>query len=104
MVHLTILLHLGIDAKFDEYINSIITGKTQYVDVGSIGDEYFINVISAGMMTGVAHEVDTRLKNTFGKLAYYFRGLGELLIRGLDFTIEADGGNHQRKNLLCISR
>ena len=60
--------HLGIDAKFDEYINSIITGKTQYVDVGSIGDEYFINVISAGMMTGVAHEVDTRLKNTFGKL------------------------------------
>lgn len=84
--------HLGIDAKFDEYINSIITGKTQYVDVGSIGDEYFINVISAGMMTGVAHEVDTRLKNTFGKLAYYFRGLGELpRFRGLDFTIEADG-------------
>ena len=52
----------------------------------------FINVISAGMMTGVAHEVDTRLKNTFGKLAYYFRGLGELpRFRGLDFTIEADG-------------
>lgn len=44
------------------------------------------------MMTGVAHEVDTRLKNTFGKLAYYFRGLGELpRFRGLDFTIEADG-------------
>lgn len=43
-------------------------------------------------MTGVAHEVDTRLKNTFGKLAYYFRGLGELpRFRGLDFTIEADG-------------
>lgn len=84
--------YLGIDTNFEQYVESIISGKTTYVDVGAIGDEYFINVISAGMMTSVAHEVDTRLKNTFGKLAYYFRGLGELpKFRGLDFTIEADG-------------
>ncbi len=86
--------YLGIDTAFEKYIESIVSGKTQPVDVGYVekNDEYFINVISAGMMTSVAHEVDTRLKNNFGKLAYYFRGLGELpRFRGLDFTIEADG-------------
>ncbi len=86
--------YLGIDTAFEQYIESIVSGKIQPVDVGYVekNDEYFINVISAGMMTSVAHEVDTRLKNNFGKLAYYFRGLGELpRFRGLDFTIEADG-------------
>ena len=83
--------YLKIDSNSETYIRNIIEGKTQSVDVGLVGDEYFINVVSAGMMTGVAHEVDTRLKNTFGKLAYYFRGLGELpKFRGLDFTIETE--------------
>ena len=61
--------YLVIEDNFDQYIENICVGKAQYVDVGSVGDEYFINVASAGMMTSVAHEVDTRLKNTFGKLA-----------------------------------
>lgn len=83
--------HLEIDTHFDQYLDNIVAGKTEYVDIGSIGDEYFINVVSAGMMTSVAHEVDTRLKNTFGKMAYYFRGLGELpKFRGLNFTITTD--------------
>lgn len=37
----------------------------------------------------------------FGKLAYYFRGLGELpRFRGLDFTIEADGEIIKEKSSL----
>lgn len=90
--------YLKIDTDLNKYIQSIIEGKTQYVDVGRVDDEYFINVVSAGMMTSVAHEVDTRLKNNFGKLAYYFRGLGELpKFRGLDFTIETDDEIFQEK-------
>ena len=55
------------------------------------------------MMTSVAHEVDTRLKNTFGKLAYYVRGIGELpRFRPLDFTIEADGEIFQEKIFFFI--
>ncbi len=90
--------YLKIDTDMEQYIQNIVAGKNQYVDVGCIDDEYFINVTSAGMMTSVAHEVDTRLKNNFGKLAYYFRGLGELpKFRGLDFYIEADGEIIQEK-------
>ena len=95
--------YLVIEDNFDQYIENICVGKAQYVDVGSVGDEYFINVASAGMMTSVAHEVDTRLKNTFGKLAYYVRGIGELpRFRPLDFTIEADGEIFQEKIFFFI--
>ena len=90
--------YLVIEDNFEQYLENICTGKSKYVDVGSIGDEYFINVASAGMMTSVAHEVNTRLKNTFGKLAYYVRGIGELpKLRALDFTIEADGETFHEK-------
>ncbi len=77
---------------FENYIDSIINGKTIPVDVGCIGEKYFINVASAGMLTSVAHDVDRKFKNTFGRLAYYLRGIGELpRFRALDMTVEVDG-------------
>lgn len=97
--------YLGIDVQFDEYIESITEGKTRAIDVGYVDktDTYFINVVSAGMMTSVAHEVDTRLKNNFGKMAYYFRGIGELpRFRGLDFSIEADGEIIEAKSFFVL--
>ncbi len=97
--------HLGIEVDFNKYLENIIAGYTQPVDVGYVdkSDTYFINVVSAGMMTSVAHEVDTRLKNSFGKLAYYFRGLGELpRFRGLDFSIEFEGETIREKGFFVL--
>ncbi len=47
------------------------------------------------MLTGIAHEVPSRLKNALGKLAYYLRGIGELpKMRSVKFHIVADGVPH----------
>jgi len=82
---------LGIDVDLDAYIDTIASGKTIPIDIGKIGEGYFINVASAGMLTCVAHEVDRRLKNALGKMAYYLRGLGELPhFRAFPMTIHAD--------------
>lgn len=79
-------------SDFDTYIDSIINGRTTTIDVGRLGNKYFINVVSAGMLTSVAHDVDRRLKNTLGRSAYYLRGIGELpKFRALDMIIETDG-------------
>ena len=73
------------------------------VDLGKVGDEYFINVVSAGMVTSIAHEVDTRLKNTFGKLAYYVQGLKTLpQFKALDMVIKADGEEIREKAFLFL--
>ena len=49
------------------------------VDLGQVnGKEYFINVCAAGMLTNISHYVDQDLKNRFGKLAYYIKGIEQI--------------------------
>lgn len=82
---------LGIDEDLDHYITAIADGVLLPIDVGQIGNQYFINVASAGVLTSVAHKVDAGLKNAIGKMAYYLKGLGEIPgFHALDMTIRAD--------------
>lgn len=69
---------LGIDKNLDHYLQTVARGATIPIDIGKIGEQYFINVASAGVLTSVAHKVDAGLKNAIGKMAYYLRGLGEI--------------------------
>lgn len=88
--------YLDINTNLEEYFDRIAAGKTCFTDLGRIGDDYFINVASAGMMTSIAHEVPPRLKNSLGKLAYYLKGIEELpRFRSLPLTVTADGNEHK---------
>ena len=79
----------------ENYFDVIAAGNIRPVDLGLVnGIEYFINVASAGVLTSIAHEVDSRLKNFLGKSAYYLRGLGELKnFKTVPLNIIADGKN-----------
>jgi len=70
--------HLGIGPDVENCCRLIVKGQTRLVDIGKINQLYFLNVASAGLFTGVAHNVEGALKHTIGKLAYYFKGLGQL--------------------------
>ena len=84
--------YLGVDADQEAYFDHIAAGRTRKVDLGLVGSEYFVNVASAGMVTSIAHEVDVRLKNVMGKMAYYLRGLSTLpQFHPLELSIQADG-------------
>jgi len=85
--------HLQLDAE--KTFDAVSIGRTRPVDLGLVnGKEFFINVASAGIFTSVAHEVNSRLKNFFGKSAYYLRGLGELKnFKTVTLDITADGKN-----------
>nr|WP_092074103.1 YegS/Rv2252/BmrU family lipid kinase [Dendrosporobacter quercicolus]NSL47760.1 YegS/Rv2252/BmrU family lipid kinase [Dendrosporobacter quercicolus DSM 1736]SDM77584.1 lipid kinase, YegS/Rv2252/BmrU family [Dendrosporobacter quercicolus] len=84
--------HTGLGEDLDRYIAAIAQGAVMPVDVGKINGQYFLNVASAGLLTSVAHSVDSALKNILGKIAYYLKGLGELPhFRSLKMTIRADG-------------
>ena len=88
--------YLHINDDYDAYFDAIASGSTRRVDLGKIGEDYFINVASAGVMTGIAHEVPPRLKNALGKFAYYLRGIGEIpKIRTAHFHVEADGAPYE---------
>ncbi|MDF2563998.1 MAG: uncharacterized protein K0Q53_393 [Massilibacillus sp.] len=94
---------LGINEDIDAYIRAIARGKVMPIDVGQIGEKYFINVASAGVLTSVAHKVDAGLKNAIGKMAYYLKGLGEIpSFRALDLTIRADNEVLREKVFLFV--
>lgn len=95
--------YLGLADGLEAYIERILAHKTMRVDLGRIGEAYFINVASAGVMTNIAHEVDVRLKNALGKMAYYLKGISELpKFRSVKFSIEADGEKREEEGFLFV--
>ncbi len=70
--------HLDISTDLMAAITSLSDMKTGLIDVGLVNDVFFVNVCSGGLLTNVAHDVDLRFKNIFGRMAYYIKGVQEL--------------------------
>ena len=84
--------HVNFGKDLSSCLKAVTGGQWRTVDVGKVNEEYFLNVASAGLLTSVAHSVDTTLKNTLGRMAYYLKGLGELPnFQFLHVNITADG-------------
>ena len=85
--------HFELNAE--KTVAAVAEDKICPVDLGLVnGRDYFINVASAGALTSIAHEVDARQKNSFGKIAYYIHGLGEIPnLKTVPLKISADGKN-----------
>lgn len=95
--------YLRINEDMEAYFDCIAAGRTQFVDLGRAGQEYFVNVASAGMMTSIAHEVDVRLKNAMGKMAYYLKGIGEIpKFRAMPLKLVADGAEYALEAFLFV--
>ena len=93
--------HLNLDAE--NFFDAVAEGKTRAVDLGEANGEFFINVASAGAFTSIAHEVDSRQKNSLGKLAYYLRGLGEIpTLKTFALDVRADGKNFELDAFLFL--
>lgn len=92
---------LGIPSDITRACKKILAGEIRSVDLGKANDKYFVNVLSCGLFTEVSQRTPTILKNTFGKLAYYVGGLGELTkLRKMHISIESDGGSFQGSSLI----
>ncbi len=95
--------YLHIHENLEEYFDRIAAGKTRKVDLGRTGDRYFVNVASAGALTSIAHEVNAKLKNALGKMAYYLRGIGEIpKFRSFPVSLKADGQEWELEAFLFI--
>lgn len=92
---------LGIPSDITRACKRILAGDIRSVDLGLTNGKYFVNVFSCGLFTEVSQRTPTILKNSFGKLAYYVGGLGELTkLRKMHISIESDGGNYEGSSLI----
>jgi len=80
--------HIGIPDNIQNAINVVSKLKYKRLDIGKANDRYFVNVCSGGLLIDISHNIDTELKNTLGKLAYYIKGVQQLpKFRSLKFRI-----------------
>lgn len=95
--------YLGVNTDLEAHLDTIAAGRTRRVDLGLMDDTYFINVASGGAMACIAHEVNARIKNSLGKMAYYLKGIGELpKFRYFPLKIEADGTHYELETFLFV--
>lgn len=95
--------YLKVKDDQEAYFDKIVAGSTKRFDVGQVGNEYFINVASAGMFTSIAHNVDPRLKNAFGKMAYYVRGFAQMpLAKSVDITVKVNGQEYHEDAFMFV--
>ncbi len=69
-------------------------GEPRPVDIGRVGEQYFIYVAAFGAFTDVAYNTSQQFKNAFGHLAYVLKGAAELgnNLKGYPLRVEHDGG------------
>ena len=97
--------HLGIHGDWESYAERIAADESRRVDLGLLEGhgQYFVNVVSAGMLTGIAHEVKSTYKNALGKVAYYLKGIGEIpRLRSFSLRIAADGVQYEEEAFLFV--
>lgn len=61
---------LGIPFGLEEACETVARGVVNEVDLGLAGDNYYVNVASVGLATGVAEALSPQLKRAAGTLAY----------------------------------
>ena len=61
----------------EDFCRMIEEFQTKKVDIGKVNNEYFINVLAAGMLTDIAYKVPKGKKAVLGKMAYYLEGVKE---------------------------
>ncbi len=95
--------YLNMPLDIMEACEKILHSKAKRVDLGKVNDNYFINVFSFGLFTDVSQKTPTHLKNTFGKLAYYFNGMKEIPRFGkIDLKVESEDLTIQTKCFLAF--
>lgn len=92
---------LGMPHDIPDACRAILDGEIRDIDLGVVNGRWFANVFSCGLFTDVSQKTPTVLKNTFGRLAYYATGVGDLVrFRKLHLKIESDGGNYEGTSVI----
>lgn len=83
--------NLKIPYNLKKALNVITKGEYVYHDVGKINDKYFMYVSAIGRFTSVSYRTTQRTKRLFGKVAYAFDGLKDILSSQLlNVKVETD--------------
>lgn len=88
-----------------EFCEMIMREDIIDVDLGSVNDRYFVNVLAGGLLTNVAHQVPIEIKTVLGRAAYYIAGLKEIprqMLNALNIKIKSKEYTSQEEIFLFL--
>ena len=80
---------LAIQASVPAACEVILRGQTRGIDLGQVGNDYFVNVITVGLTARIVTELTDENKKRFGRAAYFMamaRGLAKVQAFRAKFT------------------
>lgn len=87
------------------YCEMVRNGKIIPVDVGQVGDDYFLNVFAGGLFTDISYKVPREVKMILGELAYYLAGAISLplnMFRSYSLELTYAGETFEEQALIFI--
>ncbi len=69
--------YLNIPQNIRLFANMLEDSHVMMVDLGKVGNRYFLNVAAGGLLPELAHKVSSQSKTVLGKFAYYIEGIRE---------------------------
>lgn len=85
--------NLKLPRGMEEMASLAASGEPRPVDIGRLGENWFIYVAAFGLFTDVAYNTPQQFKNTFGHLAYVLKGVSELgSLKSYSLKVEHDEG------------
>lgn len=66
---------LKMPADTEAACDIILKNSLQKIDLGFVNGKYFVNVFAGGLLSSVSQNIDSHFKDSFGKLAYYIKGI-----------------------------
>ena len=90
--------HLKIPTVVEAMIDIALEDYMVPLDIGQINDRYFVNEASLGFIIDVSQKTDQKVKNVFGMVGYYIKGLEELpKIKPFRVKLKYEGTEKQEK-------
>ena len=88
-----------------EFYDMIKREQAIDVDLGKIGEKYFVNVAAGGLLTNVGFSVPQESKMVLGRLAYYLEGARQFVLEDINpikVKIESKEYNKEEEILLFL--
>ncbi len=84
---------LGVPTDPYSFSRMLTARHIKKIDVGKVGNRFFLNVAAGGLLTDIAYKVPSDAKTTLGRMAYWLEGAKDLpanLFKGIPVTIASE--------------
>ncbi len=93
----------GISCDAVKTAKKIVSGKEHRIDVGRLGDKFFINAADFGAFTWLPYTTPQRLKNKLGFYAYVLDGIKDLAkLQSEHLRISINGQTHEGEYIFGV--